>query len=107
MTTRLQPLLAALLLLAASAQSAPNFSRPFVEKLTVGDRELVRNGQAIRKATFLKIKIYEAALYLPERRSEASAILASSEPKAVELHFLRDVSRRDLSKSWSAAFASS
>jgi len=65
---------------------------------------LVRNGKGLRTATWFKVKVYEASLFLTKKESSADAILASSEPKRLELGFLRDVSADDIQKAWKDSF---
>jgi Chalcone isomerase-like len=58
------------------------------DTLSVDGKSLVLNGYGLRTLTFLKVKIYVAALYLPKRSSDARAILASPGPKAIVLHYI-------------------
>lgn len=55
----------------------------------VGEATLQRNGAGIREYGFFKIDGYAAALYLTEPSSDAEAILASDQPKAVHMRYLR------------------
>jgi len=71
------------------------------------------NGLGIRKATFLKVHVYVAALYLPrgERPSggagatDARAIIASPGPMELVLHFVRGVGSRDIRNAFEEGFA--
>ena len=87
LTRTLLALCAPLFLLASTKASAQEFS-PIVE---VEGTKLHLNGIGLRKATFLRFKVYWGALYLTERSSDAEAILASPTPKQARLRFLRDV----------------
>ena len=46
-----------------------------------------------RTAWLNAVKVYVGALYLPKKMSDAAAIVALDEPKAVRLTFLRDLDR--------------
>ncbi|HVP66395.1 MAG TPA: chalcone isomerase family protein [Anaeromyxobacteraceae bacterium] len=56
---------------------------------------LALNGAGLRVKTvvFVKAKVYVAALYLPRKMTDATAIVALDEPKAVRMVFLRNVDR--------------
>lgn len=74
---------------------------------------LVLNGLGIRKATFLKINVYVAALYLPREArsggqahtSDAHAIITSPGPMELVLHFVRGVGVRDIRNAFEEGFA--
>ncbi len=76
------------------------------DQTTVNGRTLVLNGLGMRTATFLKVKVYVIALYLESKSSDAKAIMESSQAKRVEMHFVHDVSAKDLRNGWSEAFES-
>lgn len=54
------------------------------ETLSADGEELVLNGAGVRSKFF--VKLYVAALYLPESASDASSILAADAPQAIALH---------------------
>lgn len=83
--------LLALLSTAASAREVEGVKLP--DTLDAGGGTLVLNGAGIRKKSFLKVKVYVGALYLTSRSRDAQAIVASDEPRAVRMAFLRDVDR--------------
>lgn len=66
------------------------------ETYPVDGRTLVLNGYGLRTLTFLRIKLYVAALYLVQKSYDPDAIMASSGPKAVVLHFVRAGSREQV-----------
>lgn len=72
----------------------------FEDKVNVGGKDLVLNGVGIRKATFLKIKVYYGGLYLTSKSSDPGTFLNSPEPKQIVMHFVRDVSAKDLKKTY-------
>jgi len=76
----------------------------FPEQVASGGATLHLNGLGLRQATFLKVDVYVAALYVAETSSDADVILASNAPKEIVLHFVRDVGHGDLSKGWDEGF---
>lgn len=63
------------------------------EAYQIDGRALVLNGYGLRTVTFLKIKAYVAALYLPQKSYDPAAIFASSGPKVVVVHYLHSGSK--------------
>jgi hypothetical protein len=76
----------------------------FEDKVNVAGKDLVINGVGIRKATFLKIKVYYGALYLTAKATNAATFLGSNDPKQIIMHFVRDVDVKDLKKTYIEAF---
>jgi len=82
--------LAAVLFLAALNGVAAEVSGvPLPDRTQVESRDLLLNGAGLRKRFFLSV--YVIGLYLPEKQSEAAAVLALPGPKRVSIHMLRDV----------------
>ncbi|HPM42274.1 MAG TPA: chalcone isomerase family protein [Candidatus Omnitrophota bacterium] len=77
----------------------------FPDKIRIDNSELILNGLGLRQATSLKIKVYIAGLYLSKISGDPQAILESSTPKRLILHFLRNLSQKDLTKAWDEGFA--
>lgn len=96
-------LVASLLLGVAHGRECQGVAFP--DDLRLDQTPLVLNGLGVRKATILKIKVYVAALYVPERSSDAAALIRANGPDELVLHFVRDVSADDLRKAWSEGFA--
>lgn len=84
----LKALAAAALALTASAADISGVR--LEDKTQVEARELVLNGAGLR-TRFRVVKVYVLGLYLPEKKSEAAAVLALAGPKRAEIHMLRDV----------------
>lgn len=76
----------------------------FADTAMAGERNLVLNGLGLRKATFLKVKVYVAALYLVQKQSDAAQILGVDKPWRLELRFLRDVDGADIRDAFSEGF---
>lgn len=93
-----------LALLSLSAHAVTVDSITFDDKIAVAGKELVLNGVGIRKATFLKIKVYYGALYLSAKSTTPGAFLGTNDPKQITMHFVRDVEAKDLKKTYKEAF---
>lgn len=76
----------------------------FEDTASIEGKSLVLNGIGIRKATFLKIKVYYGALYIATKSKDANSFLKTSDPKQIVMHFVRDVSSKDLKKTYKEAF---
>ena len=60
------------------------------DKTRVANAELTLNGAGLRKRAFFKV--YAMGLYVPQKSSNAAAVLEQPGPKRVAIHMLRDVS---------------
>jgi len=72
--------------------------------LKVNESELVLNGQGIRKATWFKVKVYKANLYLKEKTSDVQKILNMDYPKYLQMDFVYSVDREKLIGGWNEGF---
>ena len=59
------------------------------DKTQVGSRDLVLNGAGLRKRVIFNV--YVIGLYLPEKKTDAGAVLQLAGPKRAAIHMLRDV----------------
>jgi hypothetical protein len=82
-------IVAALALAAINASAAEVAGVKLDDKTQVESRELVLNGAGLRKRLFFNV--YVIGLYLPEKKSDAAAIVALAGPKRAAIHMLRDV----------------
>jgi hypothetical protein len=85
-----------LITLSFTIQAASLDSISFNDKVNVEGRELVLNGIGIRKATFLKIKVYYGGLYLEQKSKDPEAFLKTSAPKQIVMQFVREVDAKKL-----------
>jgi hypothetical protein len=69
---------------------------------TVGDKSLVLNGMGLRSE--FMVKVYVAGLYLPQKSTDASAIIKVDEPKQMVMQFLHDASKKQLSDAFEESF---
>jgi hypothetical protein len=74
------------------------------DQATVEGRTLVLNGMGLRRATWLRVRVYVAGLYLEEKSTDADAILRPERTKRVVLVFVRAVGRDDLLAAWDESF---
>lgn len=68
----------------------------FADKVIVEGKELVLNGIGIRKATFLKVKVYYGGLYLEQKTQKAETFLTTPAPKQIIMNFVHDVEAKKL-----------
>jgi len=68
----------------------------------VGNATLVLNGLGLR--TKYMIKVYVAGLYLTQKSSDPSAIIKAEAPKRMVMHFVRDVSKSQLTDGFTDSF---
>jgi hypothetical protein len=94
------------LLIGAAAPAQERLELADVElapRVRLADTDLVLNGAGIRKKFF--VKVYVGALYLPQRASDAAAVLAMQGPKRVLMHFLyKQVEADKLIDGWNEGF---
>ena len=76
----------------------------FPEQMQLDGSTLRLNGLGLRQATFLKVNVYVAALYVANVSSDPQALLGSNTPKELILHFLHNASDDDLKKAWEEGF---
>jgi hypothetical protein len=96
--------LAALLILGAPAFGAECIGVTAPDRLKDGTADLVLNGMGIRKATMLKVKVYVASLYLPEKSNDAAHILGADRPWQLVLSFVHDVDASDMHDAFEEGF---
>ena len=70
----------------------------------VQGKRLVLNGLGMREATIFSVDVYVAGLYLQRKSRNARGILASRGIKHLEMKFVRNVSKSDLTGAWTDGF---
>jgi hypothetical protein len=95
---------AAVLLVSGPAWGAERAGVQMPDRLNVRGHSLVLNGLGVREASVLHVDVYVAGLYVPQRSSDPSQILRSDEPKVLELEFVHDVRRDQMTKAWQEGF---
>jgi hypothetical protein len=76
----------------------------FPEHLQLNSTPLTLNGLGMRKATFLKVNVYVAALYVTSPSRDPQALIDPSTSAELILHFVRDVGVADLKNAWNEGF---
>ena len=72
------------------------------DTVQVGSTTLLLNGMGLRtKYTF---KVYVAGLYIPQKSSDPQAILKADTSKRIVMHFVRDVSKGQLTDGFTESF---
>ena len=72
------------------------------DTVQAGSTTLVLNGLGLR--TKYMVKIYVAGLYLPQKSTDPAAILKPDVPKRIVMHFVRNVSKTQLTDGFSESF---
>lgn len=101
--TRIAMFLIILLTTIANAGSRAGVTMP--DTITVGGKQLSLNGMGLREATWLKVDVYVAALYVENVSSNPAKLVAANEVKRIVLRFKRNVGHDDIVKAWSTGFA--
>lgn len=92
-------------LVAAPSHAAKRAGVTMPDRISVGDKQLTLNGMGLREATFMKVDVYVAGLYVEHVSSNPAALIGSEETKLLVLHFVRDVGHDDIVKAWNTGFA--
>ena len=93
---------AAVLMVSAVVQARDLAGATLPDTLEVGEKTLKLNGLGLRKKAVFKV--YVGALYLESPSKDAHAILTSDQPKAIRMHFLRDLSKAQLVEAFQEGF---
>lgn len=103
MKTMGSALAVALLLLGTSTADAKTYSGVKMDDtMQVGETTLKLNGMGLRKKFI--VKVYVGGLYIVTPSKSAEEILAADAPRAVVMHFLRDVDKGKLVEAWREGF---
>jgi hypothetical protein len=73
------------------------------DTISAGDKTLKLNGLGLRKKAVFKV--YVGGLYLEAPSRDAAGIIAADTPKAVRMHFVRDLKKSQLVEAFSEGFA--
>jgi hypothetical protein len=99
-------LLAAVLFMGADLHGLEMHGVKVPKERAVGDRTLVLNGAGLRTATLLNIKVYVAALYLPEASSDPRTVM-DARPVWMDFTFVREVDEKRGDEAWRFQFKES
>lgn len=87
-----------------SAQAGKRAGVTMPDTVKIGTSELTLNGMGLREATWLKVDVYVAGLYVEHVSSNAATLVSSDEVKMLVLRFVRDVGHGDIVKAWNTGF---
>src|SRR3954471_17856336 len=83
---------------AAAAQDKTCRDLSFPGHVQVNGTDLKLNGLGVRKATFLKVNVYVAALYVVQPVRDPRPLIESDSLQQLMLQFVRNVGVEDLRK---------
>ena len=72
------------------------------DSVQAGGKTLVLNGMGLR--TKVIVKVYVGGLYLEQKSQDAGTILKADAPKRMVMHFMRDVSKNQLTDAFQEGF---
>jgi hypothetical protein len=98
-------MVAAFALASARAEECKGVQAP--QHVQVQGTALTLNGLGLRQATFLKVSVYVAALYVTMPSTRAETVLQLPPPKQLTLQFVRGVGVKDLRHAFDEGFAKS
>jgi hypothetical protein len=85
-----------------AARAAELAGAKLPDTLSAGDKTMKLNGLGLRKKSI--VNVYVGALYLASPSKDAGAILAADQAKAIRLHFLRDLTKKQLVDAFQEGF---
>jgi Chalcone isomerase-like len=88
----------------AAQEAASCLKLTFPRHLEVGGGQLTLNGLGVRKATFLKVNVYVAALYVAAPTHDPKPLIESDTPQQLTLQFVRNVGVGDIRKAFAEGF---
>jgi hypothetical protein len=92
----------ALFALASTSHAGTLANVTLPDTVQVGNTTLVLNGMGLR--TKYMVKVYVAGLYLAQKSSDPAAILKPDVTKRIVMHFVRDVSKNQLTDGFTESF---
>jgi hypothetical protein len=76
----------------------------FPQRIQAHGQTLTLNGLGLRKATFLRIKVYVGALYVAHPTADANAIVNSKDPVEIDIAFVFHATAGQLRDAWEEGF---
>ncbi|MGB9429571.1 MAG: chalcone isomerase family protein [Gammaproteobacteria bacterium] len=98
-----------IVLLAAMSVASNTFSATLAgvtlpDSATVGGKELVLNGTALRTKTWFKVKVYVGGLYLPQKADTVEAVLAQTGPDRIQMDMIYAARPGQFKDAWDEGF---
>ena len=88
--------------LASNLYAAEVAGVTMADSVRVGSTSLVLNGMGLR--TKIVVRVYVAGLYLSRKSDDADAIVKADAPKRLVMHFVRDVSKSQITDAFKESF---
>lgn len=76
----------------------------FPDHALVAGSDLTLNGIGLQRATFFRVDVYLGALYVAATTRDPNALIDAASPQELIVHFLRNVSVRDMRDQWTKDF---
>src|SRR5262245_53547794 len=92
------------LALSATAWAGTKSGVTMPDTVQVEGKTLTLNGMGLREATVFNVNVYVAGLYLVNKSNTPDQINGSEQVKRLDLHFVRDVDRDDITEAWTSGF---
>jgi Chalcone isomerase-like len=92
------------LALASPALAAQRAGVDMPDTVKAADKTLVLNGIGVRQATIFNVKVYVAGLYVESKSTNPDELIRSAQVKRLDLVFVRDVDRDDITAAWLKGF---
>jgi len=93
-----------LALAASPALAAQRAGVDVPDTVKAADKTLVLNGIGVRQATIFNVKVYVAGLYVESKSTNPDELIRSAQVKRLDLVFVRDVDRDDITSAWLKGF---
>lgn len=93
-----------LFLFNASIWSAELAGVKMEDVVELDGQKRVLNGMGLRLATFIKIKVYVAGLYVSEKSSNAETIIKNTDSKILKMSMLRNLEAKQLKEAFEEGF---
>lgn len=74
------------------------------DQVEVEGKTLLLNGLGLREATFLKVDVYVAGLYLEQKSGDVDAILDPERASRIRMQFVRKVKKGKMVEAWNEGF---
>lgn len=91
-------------LICSSSFAAAWQGEALPRSVQIEGKKLVLNGIGSRRATIMSVRVYLAGLYVENPSKDPQKILESRQLKAVEMKFVRDVSRDKIIEAWDDSY---
>lgn len=74
------------------------------DSIELEGKKLELNGMGVRLATFFKVQVYIAGLYVEQKSADENILLKLTGPKKVDMQFVRDIDAGKSRNAWEENF---